>query len=708
MTNNQVYNNQIITNNQKPINQTGSGIGYWNLGFIWSLGFGYWILFFMTLCLFASPAAQAAVGPNYIEQWGITWTFDKNISTDGAPGTYQYGQFVNGDYWVVGPVTIKSITPKSFTPMSTYTQGVDIFAAGRTVNGSMLNPTDAIDGIGAQGFDSAANYYNPADNVALMVDSEIPSTWLTIVVDNQTPIKSLTSAISQTAVGFIRLRSASVLTVVNSAPATGSFRPSYYGTKRHLTVAGLHNVSEMNLSHLAALAPVVGSPILATIERNFARVWIDHQRQGRGIHPTENMPEYGNEISSCTSMAALVLNLDYAGGNPGLDNAVLKRTLAINYIQCGIDLYGIVESSWQTNGPYQMWFGEGGQGPGRKLPILVAGLLLNDSGMKGIGAKSGDYRYYNNSSPYVERNRPIDYIHFGEDDQTFYVKAEDVLAAPYVIESQWPLISAGRATFTYGSTTVQGIGTSWDSSSVEKYIVIPNGIQAVSTTGDGYKYLITAVDVANQILTINKAYEEETVIGNDYRIGPYPGFGHHNYANKRDLEEYIAADIGLPEWGITYTSNILTAGKNIDANYRHTAGGCNIGTALAAQIMGLKTQWNNNAFFDYCDRYWAIMMDEGWVGGSNDPILMATNMWNAYRANYGPIWPDKYGDISGDSALSAYDAALCARIAVGLDAYPTGDNLTKADVSGDGFVTAYDAALIAQRAVGLIEKFPVG
>ncbi len=66
-----------------------------------------------------------------------------------------------------------------------------------------------------------------------------------------------------------------------------------------------------------------------------------------------------------------------------------------------------------------------------------------------------------------------------------------------------------------------------------------------------------------------------------------------------------------------------------------------------------------------------------------------------------------YGDISGDSALSAYDAALCARIAVGLDAYPAGDDLTKADVSGDGFVTAYDAALIAQRAVGLISKLPV-
>jgi hypothetical protein len=29
-----------------------------------------------------------------IEQYGITWTFDKE---------YQCGQFVNGDYWVLGP-----------------------------------------------------------------------------------------------------------------------------------------------------------------------------------------------------------------------------------------------------------------------------------------------------------------------------------------------------------------------------------------------------------------------------------------------------------------------------------------------------------------------------------------------------------------------------------------------------------------------------
>jgi hypothetical protein len=65
-----------------------------------------------------------------------------------------------------------------------------------------------------------------------------------------------------------------------------------------------------------------------------------------------------------------------------------------------------------------------------------------------------------------------------------------------------------------------------------------------------------------------------------------------------------------------------------------------------------------------------------------------------------------YGDVSGDSEISAYDAALTARLAVGLDEL-TPEKLRLADVNGDAEVSAYDAALIAQYAVGLISKFPV-
>jgi len=66
----------------------------------------------------------------------------------------------------------------------------------------------------------------------------------------------------------------------------------------------------------------------------------------------------------------------------------------------------------------------------------------------------------------------------------------------------------------------------------------------------------------------------------------------------------------------------------------------------------------------------------------------------------------KYGDVSGDNEITAYDAALTAQNAISLITF-TAEQATKADVSGDGQITAYDAALIAQYAVGIIDHFPV-
>ena len=57
------------------------------------------------MCIFVSCLVSfVAMGfsATSITQYGITWTFDSDYVT---------GQFANGDYWVLGPVTIDSITP---------------------------------------------------------------------------------------------------------------------------------------------------------------------------------------------------------------------------------------------------------------------------------------------------------------------------------------------------------------------------------------------------------------------------------------------------------------------------------------------------------------------------------------------------------------------------------------------------------------------
>ena len=53
----------------------------------------------VALLFLASPAFAATS----VSQFGITWTFNRDYPT---------GQFANGDWWVVGPVTITSISPR--------------------------------------------------------------------------------------------------------------------------------------------------------------------------------------------------------------------------------------------------------------------------------------------------------------------------------------------------------------------------------------------------------------------------------------------------------------------------------------------------------------------------------------------------------------------------------------------------------------------
>ena len=332
-----------------------------------------------------------------LSQFGITWTFDK---------TYTYGQFANGDYWVVGPVTIIGIDPSS-TEVN-----------GRTMNGSMLNPSPPLISDGNnQGYDSAiyALGYDPSLNVALNVSSSNPLT----LQNNSSLVSTISEVVVQTGPSTPQIETAAVLTVLAGAPASGSFRP-YYSAKYGGGNKPIHNISEFasQQSLLLQLAPVANTPALASVERNFERVWIDHNRVwgSRYEHPVDDMIDcdYGRDLSQVISDGALMLHLNFTWEQ--------KQTLLIRYIQLGIDLYGIAQYKNETGGNIT-WEADGGHAGGRKWPILFAGIMLNDADMKAIGQKSGDHLY---SGSYGPGNPPPDYIHFGEDDQTFYVTQADV------------------------------------------------------------------------------------------------------------------------------------------------------------------------------------------------------------------------------------------------------------------------------------------
>lgn len=322
------------------------------------------VFFLLMIILFSQPV----YAEQQVSQFGITWTFDRD---------YQVGRFANGDYWVVGPVTIVGINPPS-TKIS-----------GRTINGSMVNPSPKRGTV--QGYDSAmygsyGPHFDPSLNVGRPNDLDLsPSNPLVLQ-----PNSSLVSTISISEAGHRpQLRTAAILTILTGPAAEGSFRPPYCGNDKTIRF----NIDKLDYSLLAKLKPVPTVPGLAKVERYFERSWIDHVPgwTGRYHHPKENMPDYYREISMQVGIGALMLHLNFSNQT--------KETLLIRYVQLGIDFYGTVkDGSIQDRSK-------------RKWPILFAGMMLDDADMRNVDAS--------------------DKISFKEDGQTFYVGDDDIYEPPY-------------------------------------------------------------------------------------------------------------------------------------------------------------------------------------------------------------------------------------------------------------------------------------
>ena len=289
-----------------------------------------------------------------LSQYGITWTFEKPA---------RVGQFVNGDFYVVGPVTVKAIDP----------------APADGVHGSMLNPQPG----DYQGY-AARNGVQDGKK-----DRVYKAELTTVPPVAMKPGDSLVSTISMDdgkKDRWFKLykrhsgggpdsinKAAAVLTCLDAPVPPDTFRPSYCGKQKKR-----YRFSELHTELLPSLELTKSAPDIEEFARVFERPWIDHvySWSSRHIHPVENMPEYGQQVGHAVEEGALLLL-----GNAPMEK---KKRLLIGFVQVGIDNYGAVERGLKG------WPGAGGFGNGRKWPIVFAGILLQDQDMQNVKAEFGE------------------------------------------------------------------------------------------------------------------------------------------------------------------------------------------------------------------------------------------------------------------------------------------------------------------------------
>ena len=337
----------------------------------------------------AAPKLEDLPLKESVSEYGITWTFDKPARA---------GQFINGDWYVVGPVTIKALDPKplygsEISKRELDRQDKERKEEQRVRNGFMLDPPAQM----KVSYDSGVhNWFDPSLIQKLPVAMK-PGDSLVSTISMPKGLKlyaPLRKPIERGVDDSSPIRAAAVLTCVGEPQPADAFRPAFChsaGTDSQLpnsrqlvSVPAL--ARDLKRELLPSVAATAGRPKVEQYVRFTQRPWVGTCFFGFE-EPVENMPSYGQQYGQVSGMAALLLCTDLTPEQ--------KEHLLVNYVQVGLDLGGMIR------GGHPGWSGWGGHGSGRKLPIVFAGLLLGDEQLANI-------------------NQSFRKASFGEDEQTAY------------------------------------------------------------------------------------------------------------------------------------------------------------------------------------------------------------------------------------------------------------------------------------------------
>jgi hypothetical protein len=324
----------------------------------------------------ATPKLEDLPLQESVSEFGITWRF-----AQAAP----VGRFVNGDWYVVGPVTVTGLDPKPLYGAEVPRREVDSMDKERPEeqrlrNGFMINPPAQM----KVAYDSGVrNWWDPALLQRLPAALQ-PGDSMVSTISMPKGLKlraQLRNVIQRGVDDSSPIRAAAVLTCVSAAQPADAFRPAFCDRGQRIYLA--RNL-QRDLLPKASLTPSL--PNLNLMARFTQRPWVGTCFFGFE-EPVENMPQYALEYGRVSGLSALLLCADL--------NPEQKERLLLNFIQIGLDLGGMIRAG------HPGWSGWGGHGSGRKLPIVFAGILLGDDQLANI-------------------NKAFPKASFGEDEQTAY------------------------------------------------------------------------------------------------------------------------------------------------------------------------------------------------------------------------------------------------------------------------------------------------
>lgn len=373
----------------------------------------------LTALLLAAPAATSCAADvpqtkrsDRITQYGITWAFERAVTV---------GQFVTGDYYVVGPVTVTSIDPPPLVGRAVengeeWTAVARTDSEGKTVKddkGKVIYDFTDVDGTERKYF-GGDNPRLDADETAALVENphycrngsvlSIPPTLRQSGFDSRVrheiydpgltacpPIRmvpgdSLVSTISKKRLvrdkHYSPVAAVAILTCLEAAVPADAFRPGYMAPEHTI-----HLARNLKRELLPTLERTESTPDIGRLAAYFDRPWLEYNLFHEDWAPHQASKGYGQGLARRGGDAALALCLDFTPEE--------KEPLLIGYIQFGIDLYGMLQNGCPG------WQAYGGWNSGHKLPIILSGVLL------------GDEQMASPSKTYPE-------VSFQEDEQTGY------------------------------------------------------------------------------------------------------------------------------------------------------------------------------------------------------------------------------------------------------------------------------------------------